>query len=248
MMRERERGMTLLEMLVALAIFAIIGAALYPVLFGAIASRRDATGRMHLYSEARAILDRVEQDLRSSIDSGYPPALLPRFVAPPSAGRGFAEERVIVELTTLVARGVTSSDAFVGGEEVGALAIDRGDQAHVLWRIDASGNLVRQEVRPPGVVAVDWTTAPSETLVDDADVRLEFLDAPSSGGSAAWLDGWDSSEGGPYRGRAPLLVRTTVTVDDQKGEPVVLVSTVVLPTIEAPPAPSGSGHSKDTSK
>jgi type II secretion system protein J len=228
--------MTLLEMLVALAIFALMATALFPVIQGALRTRNEATARMEIDREARAILDRLEADVAGNIDAGFPGQAAPRFLAPAPSGHGDDSEHVILETTTLVARGVTAVDGFVGGEDTAALAIDRGDQAHVLWRIDAEGRLVRQEVRPPAVDPVDWSTVPSEVLSDRAGVELEFFDA------AEWLESWDSTDTGTNHNRAPAAVRTTLRLDDGAA-PLELVSTVVLPVLEVLPeqrAPAGA--------
>jgi len=220
------RGMTLLELLVALSIFAVVGSALYPVITGAIGSRKDATARYQLVAEARTILDRLEQDITSNIESGFAGTLPPRFVATAPSGHRSDTERIVLESTTLVARGVTPADAFVGGEDVAALAVDRGDQAHVLWRIDSSGRLLRQQVRPPRIDPVDWSRIPVEVVSERATLVLEFYEPQT------WLEAWDSRETGARRGRAPMAVRTTVNVGDSANEGIELVSTVVLPVVE----------------
>ena len=226
--------MTLLEMMVAMAIFAIVGSAIYPVINGAIASRRDATERVMLVAEARMILDRLEQDIVANGDAGFHGPLPARFVVP-APGRDATAERVILETTTLVARGVTAADAFVAGEDVAALAADRGDQAHVLWRIDASGRLLRQELRPPRPLPVEWTDVPFEVLSERAAVTLECYE------QEVWLEAWDSGEAGPHRGRAPLAVRTTVRVADAQAAVLELVSTVVLPVVATAIDPRRAG-------
>jgi len=222
--RGASSGMTLLELLVALAIFAIVGSALFPVLNGALASRLDATERVALDAEARMVLDRLEQDLLANCDVGFPGLLPARFVAPAPRGFGAASERILLEATTLVARGVTAADAFVAGEDVAALAADRGDQAQVRWRIDSSGRLLRQELRPPRTQPVDWDTVPAEVLSERTAIALEFYEPET------WLEGWDSGEAGPHRARAPLAVRTTIRVGEDGGA-LELVSTVVLPVV-----------------
>jgi len=231
----RERGMTLLELLVALAIFAVIASALFPVVNGAISSRSDATARTSLDSEARAILDRLEQDIAGNIDAGFAGPVPPRFYSPAPSGRSAMSERVILETTTLVARGVASADAFVGGENVQALSIGRGDQAHVLWSIDDNGRLLRQEIRPPAIAPADWSTVPYEVLSERAGVVLEFYEPD------VWLDTWDSGEPGPHHGRSPVAVRTTLTMEDGGNVPFELVSTVLVPVVDTfkPPAPGG---------
>lgn len=232
-------GMTLLELLVALGIFAITGAALYPVLIGAISSRRDATERVDVWSSARAVLDRVELDLRGSTDVGIPSQFLPRFLALAPATRGFGEDREVLEMTTLVARGVTSGDTVVAAIEGVAAPLDRGDQAHVRWSIDRDGRLLRQEVKPPRAEQVDWSKVRADVLAVDADLRFEFYETASE----AWIDAWNSTEPGPRRDLAPVVVRLTLSLEDGEREPLVLVSTVVLPTVEDPWA-RGAGGSR----
>jgi len=238
-----QRGMTLLELLVALSIFAVVGAALLPVIHGALSSRADATTRIELDREARAILDRIEADVAGNIDAGFPGQAAPRFLAAAPTWRSDDSEHVILETTTLVARGVTAVDGFVGGEDTSALAIDRGDQAHVLWRIDADGRLVRQEVRPPALDPVDWSIVPVEIMSDRAGVELEFFEPDQ------WLDAWDSTETGPHHDRAPVAVRTTLRLDDTTGaSPLELVSTVVLPVLEAIPEQKAPSEPEKPSK
>lgn len=222
----REHGMTLLELLVAMAIFAVIGSALMPVINGAISSRAGATERKALDAEARTILDRLEQDIASSFDTGFSGLVPPRFLAPPPAGRFADGERVLLETTTLVTRGVTATDARLGGEDTAVLSVDRGDQAHVLWRMDADGRLLRHEIRPPSVQPVDWGSVPFEVLSERAAVVLEFYEPET------WLESWDSTVTGVRQRRAPIAVRTTLTMDGGANTALELVSTVVVPVIE----------------
>lgn len=221
-----QRGMTLLEMLVALSIFAIVGGSLYPVIGGALASRRQATDRVMLDAEARMILDRLEQDIVANCESGFQGAYPPRFLAPAPPSRYTAAQRNVLEATTLVARGVTTADAFVAGEDVAALAADRGDLVHILWSIDRDGRLRRQELRPPRPQPIDWSRVPAEVVSERAAVTLEFYEPET------WVEGWDSSPSGAQRGRAPVAVRTSLELagDDATVE---LVSTVVLPVVES---------------
>jgi prepilin-type N-terminal cleavage/methylation domain-containing protein len=228
---EPQRGMTLLELLVALAIFAIVGAALFPVINGTLSSRRDAVARLSLDNQARVLVDRLEHDMAGNWDDGIRGPLPPRFLAPESGGRDVRSERTLLETTTLIARGVTPVDAFIAGEDVATLFVDRGDQADVLWSYDSSGRLLRQEVRPPQALPVDWTTVPAEVMSEGADVVLEFYEV------GTWLDFWDSTETGPHHNKAPVAVRTTVTLDatGPATAPLELVSTIVLPVVASAP-------------
>lgn len=233
--RAGQRGFTLLELLAAMAIFALMAGSLYPVISGALEGRRAATARSRMDAEARAILDRLEQDIAGNIDAGFPADKARRFVAATAPDRRADAERVLLETTTLVARGVTPADAFLSGEDVGALSIDRGDQAQVLWRIDGDGRLLRQELRPPRAEPPDWAELPFEVLSERAAVTLEFYEPET------WLPTWNSAESGPQRGRAPVAVRATVTIhgDDPGGgleggaSPLELVASMILPVVES---------------
>lgn len=220
--------MTLLELLVALAIFAVIGGALYPVVTGALQGRDDATDRVRVDAEARLILDRLELDLVGNTESGFPgQQAAPRFVAPPSIGRRAAGERVLLETVAVVARGVVATDGLALGELAESLPADRGDLAQVLWRIDSAGRLLRHEVRPPRRDPVDWSTVPFEVVSERADVELEFYEPEQ------WLEAWDSRESGPHLNQAPRAVRSTVRVGGDDG--LEVVSSVMLPTVETTP-------------
>jgi prepilin-type N-terminal cleavage/methylation domain-containing protein len=221
------RGMTLLELLVALAIFATIGSGLYPVITGALTSRAEATDRVRIGAEVRVILDRLEQDLVGNGESGFQGPLPARFFAPVSVGRAAAGERVLLESVAVVARGVLSSEGLALGEAGVSLPADRGDLAQILWRIDSRGRLLRHEVRPPARDPVDWTRTPFEVISERADVELEFYEPET------WVESWDSREPGPRHQRAPVAVRTTVRVGGNEG--LEVVSSVILPTIETMP-------------
>ncbi|MFN2376025.1 MAG: hypothetical protein ABR538_05790, partial [Candidatus Binatia bacterium] len=199
---------------------------------------RDAAARVALAAEARMILDRLEQDLASNVHAGFQGPVPVRFVA--AAPRSRDAERVLVELTTLVARGVTAADAPPAAAQSGDAegppsGADRGDLAQVVWRIDASGRLLRQEMRPPRLEPVDWATWPVEVMSERATVALEFYEP------TIWIEAWNSGETGATRNRAPLAVRSTLRVGDADNDPIELVSTVVLPTIETASALRSAG-------
>lgn len=245
-------GMTLLELLLALAIFSIVGAAIYSTFTSTLAGRDRAVARAQAYSAARGVLDRIESDLRSSLDAGIKGSLLPRFVAPGSglglgSGRrtGFGDERLLLDLTTLSARGVTAPEGYVADDEGGAKSIDRGDLARVVWRVEeaeagsASGPLlVRYEIKPPRNEELDLARAARQVVAEQVSVRLDFF------AQDGWYDLWDSVAPGPHRGLAPALVRTTVELRGADEEAIVLVSATVLPLADEKPswARAGAGR------
>jgi len=245
-----QTGLTLLELMVALAIFSIVGAALYSTFTATLTGRERAVERAHAYSLARGVLDRMESDLRASIDVAVRGTLLPRFVAPGS-GSGFASRRgfvsgrssmirddhLLLDLTTLSARGVTAPEGYVANDELAATLVDRGDQARVVWRYEDADTdpahrtagdsvtgsaLVRYEMKPPRSEEFDPTHARRQVVADHVSVRLDFYDEEQ------WGDVWDSAGPGPQHNVAPTMVRTTVELDTGDEDPIVLVSSTVL--------------------
>ncbi len=235
-----QAGLTLLELLVALAIFSIVGSAIYSTFTTTLSGRERAMRRAQAYSAARGVLDRIESDLRASLDVAIKGTLLPRFLAPGNgsglaAGRrpAFGDEQPLLELTTLSARGVTAPEGYVAIDDLAAKSVDRGDQAHVLWRFEDSdrsfthgsesgSELVRYEVKPPRNETLDLTRAPRQVIAEHVAVRFEFY------ADGQWGDVWDSVASGPQHDLAPSLVRTTVELDAGDEEPIVLVSSTVL--------------------
>lgn len=240
----RQRGLTLLELLVALAIFAVVGPAIYSTFTTTLAGRDRALQRAQAYSMARGVLDRIESDLRGNLDVGVKGSLLARFVAPGSGG-GFGAGRrsmsgddpLLLELTTLSARGVTAPEGFVAGDELPAKTIERGDQARVVWRLEDSdqdrepgsapsstrgSTLVRYEIKPVRNETLDLTRASRQVIAGHVAVRLDFY------AQDQWSEVWDSVAPGSQRDAAPALVRTTVELDAGDDEPIVLVSSTVL--------------------
>lgn|GEM_PF-2026861 len=232
----RQSGLTLLELLVALAIFAIVGSAIYSTFTTTLRGRDRALQRAQAYSLARSVLDRIESDLRGNIDVGVKGSLLPRFVAPGS-GRGFGSERrptfgndlPLLELTTLSAHGVGAPEGYVADPELEAKTLGRGDQAHVIWRIEEAESdsdrgtaLVRYELKPPRNDTLDLTLATRQVVAENVTVTLDFYT------QGQWSEAWDSVAPGSQHNLAPALVRTTVGLAAADEEPVVLVSSSVL--------------------
>ncbi|HYC57565.1 MAG TPA: prepilin-type N-terminal cleavage/methylation domain-containing protein [Candidatus Binatia bacterium] len=222
-----DSGLTLLELMVAIAIFSVVGTAIYSTFVTAITTRDYATERSRRYAHARNAMDRLEQDLRGSFDSQLRGNVVPpRLRAPLADDSMLGDERLVLEMTTVSARGVIAPEAFLATpqlDEVARLTTDRGDQAHVRWVIDENGDLLRYELRPVRAETIDWTIAPFEIVARDVDVHLEFYDRTQ------WLRFWDSNEPGDQQHRVPMLVRTqleTTGVDEQR---VTLVSSVVIP-------------------
>ena len=230
----RQRGVTLLEMLVALAVFGIVATVLYGTFTRTIESRDYAASRTELFARARLAFDWLEQDLEGSLSVAIYPTAKPRFL---SSGTDLAEtaDLPILDLTVRTAR---HSAAVTGArdEAPGAALVD---QARVVYRVedleddDLHGlkladdgerprGLVRYELRPP--LDGDMDAALRTVIVRDlASIQLVFDDR------GAKLDRWEPEDTLALRSRGPRLVDIRLTLKDRDGTTTELTTAVLVP-------------------
>lgn len=189
---KRARGFTLLELLVALAIFAVIGAAAYSGLHGLLRQRAELDARARRLVEVRRALDLMALDLFQIVDrpvrdalGRVQPALLGAAVRQPwleFTRTGWANPRALPR------PGLRRIGYDWQGRQLARL------DWPVLDRVDAS--------------------APTRTPLLDAVTRIDvrFFD-PQRG----WLPDWPPREAADDPGRAGLLpgaIEFTLELDD----------------------------------
>jgi len=230
----RPRGVTLLEMLVALAVFGIVATVLYGTFTRTLESRDYATARTELFARARLAFDWLEQDLEGSLSVSIYPAGKPRFL---SSGTDLAEtaDLPLLDLTVRTARRAAAL-AGARDEAPGAALVD---QARVIYRVedledeDLHGlavaedeerprGLVRYEIRPP--LDGDVDAALRTVLVRDvAAIQLVFDDR------GATLDRWEPSDSLSLRSRGPRVVDLRLTLKDRDGSTTEFTTAVLVP-------------------
>jgi type II secretion system protein J len=217
--REGRRGFTLLELLVAIAVFSISILAFYGSFTRAAELRSLAAERARLAAVGRRVVDRLESDLRGAGDSGYVRSDLPLFLAPAADSFSLADERrLLLDLTTWSARGVTAPEALWTLEDGPA---DRGDQARVRWFLTREGSLLRSELRPPRVIDErDPPPAEIEFATGIASLAFRFWDGRE------WRDDWDAAASPATASKLPLFVETSLVLEGDDVTPLELVSTV----------------------
>ncbi len=198
--KSRARGLTLVEVLVALAVLSMIGVLLYGAFDSMARGKKAEAIRGDRAREGRAAVLRIARDLSSAFLSAHNPnniALQTRVVAfiGQSASpfdrvdfSGFAHQRLV--------RDSKESDQA----EVGYFVVPDPD-------VDGKNDLVRREQTPAdmeprrgGVVNV---------LCEDVEsFDLHYLD-PTTG---QWLETWDSTQVTAQQNRLPLEVRITLTL------------------------------------
>lgn len=220
--RQSSRGMTLIELLVAMSILAFVGILVFSSIDGMRRSREGVDRITNRYREARLAMARMTRELQSAYLSAHAPideslrVVSTAFVGEPGipASRldfnSFSHRRLMQD--------ARESDQI----EIGYFSSENPDEAVT--------DLVRREAAPdeePG------EGGKIEVLATDIDLFLiEYLD-PLTG---RWLEEWDSTSVVGEKGRMPWQVRITLVLngaarsreDGARGR-IRLVSTVGIP-------------------
>ena len=236
MTRANDRGVSLLEMLVALAVFGVVAAVLYGTFSSTLASRDYASRRVELFARGRLAIDWLEQDLKGSLSVGEYPVGKPRFL---SSGDGEAEthDLPLLELTVRTVRRTIAVEA----ESKDAPGASLVDQARVIYRFEELEDddlatpwmtpgaerprgLVRYELRPP-LQDDDHIDAALRTVIvrDVESVELRFEDR------GAELERWEPEETTSLRSLGPRIVDVRLVLTDDAGERAELATAVLVP-------------------
>jgi prepilin-type N-terminal cleavage/methylation domain-containing protein len=226
--RTHERGITLLELLVAVAILGVIAGLLYGTFTRTLAGRDRASIALERYATARAALDWIERDLEGAFATGLFPSSTKRFFGSARADSPTEERAPLLDFTTTSALSVPPLTGPALPDE--DRTVMHGDQIRAIYHLekpadpDAVGlDLVRYEYRPP--LRTELKDATRAVIAHGiASVELRYFDG------STWHEEWDStgSSSGDDRAIAPRLVEARIRVANPGGEPVELVSAVYL--------------------
>ena len=219
-------GFSLLELLVAVAVFSIISTLLYGTLSRTARSRQFAVEHEETAARARAVFTWLRRDLNGSFGIGTYPTGKPVFSTSQESGRGaFSEERWLLDFTTLSARGTTPTDV---PRAIFAGTRDRGDQVRVLYPLEAdpaessspAGRLLGRSEVPQPSAEVDLELATRSVIARAIDaVELRFNDGRQ------WTEHWNAGDSTtPPRG-----VEIELRVRAADGAVLPFVSAVSIP-------------------
>lgn len=205
--RPRARGTTLIEILVALAVLAMISLMIYGAFESMSRGKRAEGARAERSRQGREAIDRIGRELSSAYLSLHAP-LLPAYVTQTTAfigTNGSTFDRV--DFTSFAHRRVDREAKESDQAEIGYFVVEDP-------KVPEKMDLVRREQVPidlepqrGGVVNVVCED------VESFDVR--YLD-PLTG---QWVEQWDSTSAvGQFR-RMPLEVKITLVVKGQRNEP-----------------------------
>ncbi len=225
-----QAAFTLLEMMVAVSVFAVIATLLYGTLARTVSSRAYAVEREETAARARAVLTWLGRDLSGSFQSSvYPSGNKVFFSSGIADTPATSDGDWLLDITGLSSRGTLNLDL---GRLPPALPQRPVDQARILYRLEAPDpaidhgpgfELVRYELRPPPR-EVDIETASRSVVADRIEsISMRFLDGTT------WHESWDAAQPGPLRGRAPRAVEIEVTVAAAGASSLSFVSAVEIP-------------------
>jgi general secretion pathway protein J len=190
----RARGFTLLELLVALSIFAMMAAMAYGGLSSVIRARTGVDASLERTQRLQQAVFRLQSDLEQAAARGVRDQFgdpRPALAAEPALGLSFTRH---------------------GWRN--PLQEPRSHLQRVRYRLDEEGRLVRHHWR---VLDRAQDSAPVETVLLEDVQRLEwrFLD-----GGREWRDRWpplaaDAPAPDPWEAELPLVVEVRLTTEDR---------------------------------
>ena len=204
----RRMGFTLLEMLVALTLMALLAGALYASLHTGIHARRSAEAAIGPVRAAALALEFVSRDLSSAV----PPTGL---LAGPFIGEDDAD------LWSGKDADVLTWHAATGKPKVGATDIVKLTLSVVPDASGATGALVRGETR--NLLAPTEPEPEVEVLCRRVhSLNLRYFDGED------WVDEWDSTT---RDNTLPMRVEVTIEIEDEsrEGEMFRMTRVVALP-------------------
>lgn len=197
----RNRGFTLLELLIALVLLGILTTALYGSYFGVIRAREHASAGMESRRELGATLDLIRREITSALFNRTDKRL--RFVV--EDRDNFGASASALELTTL------APPAGQGRSESGIVA--------VTYRM-AEKKSVRILTRQERDLFSEAVTSPAYPQMEQiSSFLVECYDG------SKWVKSWDSA----INNTLPKQVRVTIQVADE-GKPVEF-STLAFPRV-----------------
>jgi general secretion pathway protein J len=230
------RGFTLIEIMIATTILAIIMVTVYGVVARALYAKNHSEDRAELYASGREAVLKIADEIEGAL--------------PPTAGRniGFVgipgTERVPTDSVQfdVVVRRLYGAAETRGGRALVSYSLDPIKDTPNLFALRRQEQLLTETSPDPGT-ASDPDAAPPEPAVlatyildQVAGLRFRYLD-PLTG---SWLDSWDTTVQ-PPPGQLPVglpgAVEVTLFLADNEGGVHDFGTIVDLPLCALPPTP-----------
>lgn len=216
--RARARGLTLIEVLVSIAILALIGTLIYGAFDGMSRSRRGISRINERYHQGRGALSRIARELQSAYLSRHAPL----------------DKNAAVWLTGFVGSAERVDFNAFAHRRLGANAHE-SDQAEIGYFVvrdpEQSGkyDLVRREAKQLDTLPAKGGVV--NVLAEDVErFHLQYFE-PITG---EWVDSWDSAQPAGQLDRLPLQVWVTLVMKGGPGDAPVKFETKVPIAMQIP--------------
>lgn len=188
-MKRAQAGVTLLELLIALAVFAVIGVAAYTALFAVLEARATTQDRAERLAEVQFGVGRLAEDWRQTVDRSA-------HAAQPAARRPVTTEPEGDGLVALTRAGWANP-----------ADLPRSTLARVTWQLEEDRLLRR--VRPS--VDGGTNTEPPRRIVLEG---VESVELRFRGSGEEWFERWPPLNRDRTAGDLPRAVEVTLTLRD----------------------------------
>ncbi len=191
-----ERGFTLLEILVATAIFGMISTVIFSVLTASLSVSKEAQDKMEIMQTGRFIISRITMDVSSA--SVFPLSKQGRFVGKSRTRDGFYHDECHFTAFTRMYYG--DGKPRIDQSEVGYYFIVPQEGDEVLMRREA--DVIETPVELGG--------SAFEISEKVQELKIRYLGE----GDREWRDAWDSKESGKF----PKFVSVELTLTEKEHE------------------------------
>lgn len=224
--RRHARGMTLLEILVSMAVLAMISLLIYGAFDSLSRGRRAEALRADRARQGRDAMERIVRELQSaflSLHTPSSPALITRQTAFVATSTSNFDR---VDFASFAHRRITAEAHESDQAEIGFFAVKDPD-------VDDKMDLVRREESPIDVSGIldPKRGGVINILAEDIDhFDLRYLD-PLTGN---WVETWDSTSVSGQLNRLPLEVRVELELKPVKNTPPFKYVTKLFIPIQQP--------------
>ncbi len=219
--RAQGRGFTLLEVMVAIGIVAMLGVLLYGAFMGMSRSRKNMEQVADRYQQGRQALDRMGRELSSAFLSAHQPFQQLQFVRQTIFIGGDSRPADRVDFTAFAHRRLRADTHESDQCEISYFASTNPDTG-ALDLVRREDKFIDDDPQRGGVVQV---------LAEDIDsFDVKYLDPLTN----QWLDSWDSVQAAAQVGRLPAAVWLTVWLNGGPGGGPVKFETKIPIPIQMP--------------
>jgi len=220
-MNINKSGFTLLELIVAITILAIITSFIYGVYTGSVKTIDETREKIDIYENGRMVLERMSNELRSTavpIDKGVAPDVTFFSGTNDEIGSVHADEIQFI----------TRSNAT--NYRQNGRPILMGVYYFLKTEEDEEGETMKKDT---------YTLMRSEEPIFSRDFmedvkEEEFIDGCSGldfeyYGESGWVDEWDDQDGGDQEGNVPSAIKITLSMKPKNGKEITLTTIVTIP-------------------